>query len=596
MILMKNLFFTMLVLMESFLCYVVYLMLVPRMLHIFQMEGYKTEDYIRWLSKNAKNAFAPGLKMLLKVGIPTLIYIILNAIISKNQLLSIEQIWYVASVEYLACLAIFVTACVLQILKDRKQLNNAKKKLVYTKRAKRLIFFNFVVFAILIVSIVPEEVLNGIGIFQIFASFYIGIGKLINDYGVAEFSEFMKSLLNGMLKYVYYAMIIATIPVNMILANFVAWPGEQRRQEKFIKKARRKLNKKDYSNLIRIGITGSYGKTSTKFILKTLLSEKYNVLATPESYNTTNGNLMVINNNLMPEHEVLISEMGARYKGDIKEICNFVRPHYTMITSIGPQHLETFKSIDNIVKTKSEIISGMEDDGTVFLPLDNEYCNKIYKSESHKKCSYSLKNKKADVYAKDIVLDENGSNFTAITKIGNIKCKTKLLGEHNIGNILGCIAMAIELGLSAEQIEEGVKKIQPVEHRLQMLNNNNGTIVIDDAFNSNPVGAKMAIDVLGKFKGRKIVITPGMVELGKEEKKENKNFGRHMASVVDIAILVGLKRSEPIVEGLKEGKFDQMNIFVVEDLKAATAKLAEISKVGDVILFENDLPDSYNEN
>ena len=149
--------------------------------------------------------------------------------------------------------------------------------------------------------------------------------------------------------------------------------------------------------------------------------------------------------------------------------------------------------------------------------------------------------------------------------------------------------------MTKEQIEAGVKKIEPIPHRLQILNNNNGTIVIDDAFNSNPVGAKMAIDVLGKFKGRKIVITPGMVELGTEEKKENKKFGKHMASVVDIAILVGNKRSEPIVEGLREGKFDEANIFVVADLNAATVKLAELSKVGDVILFENDLPDSYNE-
>ena len=149
--------------------------------------------------------------------------------------------------------------------------------------------------------------------------------------------------------------------------------------------------------------------------------------------------------------------------------------------------------------------------------------------------------------------------------------------------------------MTRTQIENGVKKIEPIQHRLQILNSGNGTIVIDDAFNSNPVGAKMAIDVLGKFKGRKIVITPGMVELGTEEKNENRKFGKHMASIVDIAILVGNKRSEPIVEGLREGKFDDANIYVVADLNAATAKLAQLSQVGDVILFENDLPDSYNE-
>ena len=201
----------------------------------------------------------------------------------------------------------------------------------------------------------------------------------------------------------------------------------------------------------------------------------------------------------------------------------------------------------------------------------------------------------SDVYAKEIELNENGSTFIAATPIGDIKCTTKLLGEHNIENILGCIAIAIHLGLSKEQIEAGIRKVEPVAHRLQILNNGNGTIVIDDAFNSNPVGSKMALDVLAKFKGRKIVITPGMVELGAKEYTENKNFGRHMAKTVDIAILVGMKRSEPIVEGLREGKFKDQNVYVVPDLNAATKKLSEISQIGDVILFENDLPDNYNE-
>ena len=166
---------------------------------------------------------------------------------------------------------------------------------------------------------------------------------------------------------------------------------------------------------------------------------------------------------------------------------------------------------------------------------------------------------------------------------------------QNIQNILGCIAIAISLDLSNEQIANGVSKIKPIEHRLQILETGNGITVIDDAFNSNPVGSKMALDVLKKFEGRKIIITPGMVELGKDEYKYNKEFGKHMASAVDIAILVGKKRSDPIVNGLKEEKFSDMNIYIVENLEEATKKLNEISRAGDVVLFENDLPDSYNE-
>jgi hypothetical protein len=180
-------------------------------------------------------------------------------------------------------------------------------------------------------------------------------------------------------------------------------------------------------------------------------------------------------------------------------------------------------------------------------------------------------------------------------KNGTYSCTTKLLGEHNVQNIVGAIAIAEYLELTKEQIINGVSKIEPVEHRLQLLPSANGTTVIDDAFNSNPVGSKAALDVISQFKGRKIIITPGMVELGAEEDKYNKEFGKQMARVIDIAILVGQNHTKPIQEGLKEAGFDDMSIYVVSSLDEATAKLAKLTKAGDVILFENDLPDSYNE-
>ena len=453
---------------------------------------------------------------------------------------------------------VFFVTNIIQIMRNKEAMKNAKKKLVYTARAKRLMVWNFFTMVLLEAS----------------------FGVYFYDYD---------SVL------AYYSILIALIPFNILFANLLAYPTEQIINNHYINSARWKLRKRAYKDLIRIGITGSYGKTSTKFILATILGEKYNVLATPGSYNTTMGNVRVIRENLKPEHQVFISEMGARRRGDIAEICDFVRPQIGIITSIGPQHLETFKTVEKVASTKAELINSLDSNGIVVLPIDNEYCSKLYVNEKRKKYSYSLKNKVSDVYAKNIELNENGSNFIAATSIGDIKCTTKLLGEHNIENILGCIAIAIYLGLTKEQIENGIKKIEPVPHRLQILNNGNGTIVIDDAFNSNPVGSRMALDVLSKFKGRKIVITPGMVELGTKEYSENKNFGRYMAKTVDIAILVGMKRSEPIVEGLREGKFDDQSIYVVPDLNAATAKLAEISQVGDVILFENDLPDNYNE-
>lgn len=202
-------------------------------------------------------------------------------------------------------------------------------------------------------------------------------------------------------------------------------------------------------------------------------------------------------------------------RGDIKEICELVKPKYGIITSIGKQHLETFKTIENIIKTKNELMESLPEDGVAFFPADNEYTYNLYLKEKRKKYLYGLKtkDKKLDIGIRDIKVDEEGSLFEIYKGSESIKCKTKLLGKHNAINILGCACIALELGLSFEEIKEGISKIEPVEHRLQIIKNENGTIVLDDAYNSNPNGTKVALEVLSKFNNRKIIITPGMIEL-----------------------------------------------------------------------------------
>ena len=172
---------------------------------------------------------------------------------------------------------------------------------------------------------------------------------------------------------------------------------------------------------------------------------------------------------------------------------------------------------------------------------------------------------------------------------------TKLLGKHNVMNIVGCAAIALKLGLSLEQIRDGAAKIEYIEHRLQLIRNGNGITVIDDAFNSNPVGSKAAIDVLSSFTGRKIVVTPGMIELGESEDQENFSFGSYMADKVDFVYLVGPNHTKPIYEGLTENGFDADKIRVVKSLNEASQDMGTLLVPGDVILFENDLPDNYNE-
>ena len=594
------------------LFYILYLMLIPDMLHIMQQESYQNDGMFRWLSKNLKKAFNNRLIILL---VTTLTYLIsnvgLNLAINKGIIdlnsYSINELRYIVHIPRFASMLVLTIACIVVMIKSHKERKNAKKPLKYTARVKRLIVYNFFVAVIL-------EVL-----FMITLEPYAGP------------ATYYDSLI--------YAFLIFTIPFNMIIANCFVSPLERIFANRYMQKAFNKLAKPEYKNLIKIGITGSYGKTSTKMILKTILEEKYNVLATPGSFNTSMGNVKVIREQLKPEHQVFISEMGARKKNDINEICEFVNPQIGIITSIGAQHLETFKNINNVAKTKGELLYGVKnkkilgkssqyesvwnmmketissliskpiegtfdpklkyvfEDGAVFLNKDGDKCEELYNKDSHdKKYLFSLDDNKADIYAKNIKTGVDGSEFTVVSsKNKEYTCKTRLLGKHNVQNIICAIGVAEYLGLSKEQIISGVSKIEPVEHRLQLLPTTNGTTVIDDAFNSNPIGSKYALEVIKEFKGRKIIITPGMVELGTEEEKLNKEFGKQMAESVDIAILVGINHTKPIQEGLKENNFDDMNIYVVPSLDEATKKLGELAKAGDVILFENDLPDSYNE-
>lgn len=552
-----------------YFCWIVYILSVPRMLHIMQLESYQIDGFSRWIIKNPKNAFkAGGIQVLVVFG-TFIISLLTLFILQKCNIALSENALIIQTLVMFLSFAI-VNGIILN--KDLKERKNAKKPLKYTARAKRLYIYNVLIMMMLEVTFSEP--------------FGIGMDSTLN---ITNPYEFLKRVV------LIYSFIIFAMPVNMIISTWFAMPLEDFINNSYIKRAQRKLRKKEYRNLIKIGITGSYGKTSTKFILQTILSEKYNVLATPNSYNTTMGNVRVIREQLKPEHQVFISEMGARKVRDIAEICNFVRPQIGIITSIGPQHLETFKKIENVVKTKKELIDYLPEDGVAILPKDNEHCYKIYKEEKHKKYLYSLKDKEADVYAKNIKVGSDGSTFTVVTKEGTFECTTKLLGEHNVQNILGCIAIALELGLTNEQIIAGVKKIEAVEHRLQILPTTNGTIVIDDAFNSNPVGSKMALDIIKKFEGRKIIITPGMVELGAEEENLNREFGKQIGNSVDIAILVGTNRAKPIVEGISKTKFDKINLYVVNTLEEATKKLGTLTQTGDVILFENDLPDNYNE-
>ncbi len=515
------------------------------LIHMLQLEGYKNNNLIHWFGENA--AKVNNLPVFVSAAAIALM-LLTNAVFPSANL----YIFFVLAAAYLLLIAVYA---------KRIRVEKAKKPLVYTSRVKRLFAFLSLVYAV------------------------IGAVLLLLDRLVLS-----DSLAAFMTLFVLFPL----AGFGVLCANVLASPVEKSVQRWYFNDAKKKLAER--SDLIRIGITGSYGKTSCKFILGTILSEKYNVLVPPSSFNTPMGLTRVVREQMKPAHEVFIAEMGARHQGDIKELCGLVYPKYGLITSVGPQHLETFGSIETIAKTKYELIESLPQDGCAFFPGDNDICRALYDKTLIEKKLFSIDYAGAsDVRAENIQSGSFGSRFELVLDGERVICETKLLGKHNISNIIGCAAVAHRLGLTATQIRLGIRKIQPVEHRLQMLPTANGITVIDDAFNANPSGVRAAMEVLKGFTGRKVVVTPGMVELGDSEDDENRAFGRVMASAADLVMLIGPKHTRPIYEGLLEGGFSEENIQVYRSLDDAAKVLWTQVNPGDAVIFENDLPDNYNE-
>jgi len=247
-----------------------------------------------------------------------------------------------------------------------------------------------------------------------------------------------------------------------------------------------------------------------------------------------------------------------------------------------------------------ELIEYLPKDGIGVLNRDDEKQRdyKIKKKDHCKIIWIGIDTKDSvDVKASNIKCSGEGTTFDCVFKGDKKKYqfKTKLLGKHNVYNILSALALGYEFGISIDKLQQAVRKIKTIEHRLE-IKKFPSFYQIDDAYNSNPVGAKGALDVLSMMDGVKVVITPGMVELGEKEKYYNREFGKQIAEVADKVILVGEEKTKPILEGLKMKKFNEKNIEVINDVRVAYDILNKMKSKKDIYaLFENDLPDTYNE-
>jgi UDP-N-acetylmuramoyl-tripeptide--D-alanyl-D-alanine ligase len=381
------------------------------------------------------------------------------------------------------------------------------------------------------------------------------------------------------------------IPIIVPLANILMLPIEKLIQLIYKNACKKKLEKR--KDLIKIGITGSYGKTSTKVFLTKFLETKFKVCASPSSYNTPMGITKVVLKQLKPDDEVLIVEMGAKKVGEIKELCDMIKPNAGIITSVGEQHLDSFKSLDNILNTKFELVEALNENDVCVFNCGNENTEKLYK-RCKLKNKFSVCGNTGKLKAKEIVAKEDGLDFVLCYKNDEYPVHTKILGEHNIQNILCAVAMALKLGVSIETILGVIPTLESAEHRLELKKLENNVLIIDDSFNSNIQGTAVALETLKLFDDRrKIVVTPGLVELGKRENVENVELGKRIAKVADLVILVNKNQSENIKKGLLDAGFDESKIFMQDSLFEVTNQFKTLLKNGDVVLLENDLPDNY---
>ena len=503
-----------------------------KQLHMLQQNSYFISRYLKWLKGDASNF------LYVQSGVCALMAILISF---KGYLLAT------------VALGIFAAAVVyLNIIAQKK----AIKPLVFTKRIIRTFI---VCAALLFVGAVLCLVLKGTLAAKIILPIVLILGI---------FPEF-----------------------TALIASLIMKPVEKQITEGFIKDAKRILAQ--HKNLIVVGITGSYGKTSLKFMLARLLSEKFNVVATPQSFNTPMGVVRTVREKLRPQTQIFVCEMGAKNVGDIKEICDIVSPDIGVITSVGEQHLETFKTLNNVCSTKFELYDAViNKGGKVFANISSAPIRERLEAGAILE-SYSAE-KSAQVKAANIKYGASGSTFDIVFPDGKIPVTTKLLGAHNVINITGAAAVARHLGVECADIAFAISRLEPTEHRLQLKPFKNGSTLIDDAYNANPEGCLEAVNVLSRFEGmKKVIITPGLVELGDKEYDSNYALGAAAAKHCDIIILVGKKRSEPMAAAARDAGFDQSRLFIAESFNQALEIFTPFADENTVVLFENDLPDNY---
>jgi UDP-N-acetylmuramoyl-tripeptide--D-alanyl-D-alanine ligase len=381
-------------------------------------------------------------------------------------------------------------------------------------------------------------------------------------------------LFIGLCLYLSISTLILT-PLDVWQKNKIIQSGVQ---------SLKKWKSKDPDNHKIIAIAGSYGKSSVKNALEVILGQKFNVLATVGNENTPIGISRLLSTQLSDKTQVVILELGEYVNGDIKEMCEYYKPDFGVITGINEAHLERMGGINNTIKSIFELVENLPKGANIYLNKDDTRVFENYQ----KFCSnletnfYAIENIKAEFNTEKLRYTGEGFELNMLAKYG--------FGLVDLG-----IQFGSKLGMTKDQISKGINEMKPVPHRLEAIKGQNGTLVIDDSYNGNPEGVRAAIEVLDLFKkeNKKIVYcTPGLVEIGESSVEIHYQLGKELAEVVDTLILVKNQNTESMAKGYNEIKPNEVVKFYNSGPEMHS-KFGAMLKGGEVILFQNDLTDNY---
>lgn len=389
----------------------------------------------------------------------------------------------------------------------------------------------------------------------------------------------------------FYVFALGLLPVYIVIADTAIAPLIVMQKNNIMVMAKRIINEGKKKKLKTIGITGSFGKTTMKNMLKNVLEEKHTVLSIPGNINTEIGvaNHIIKHKEVIKEADMLLVEMGAYRKGDIKKLCSFIEPDYSFITAIGECHLERFGSLDNIIAAKFELANATKK--KVFLNASDENVKKNATSAIGKNstCEVVEVSGKREMGNIQHLKDCAGITFTYREKTFT----TKIIADYIIDFAAMAFVCADLFGLTTVEMQRGFEKMSVVPHRLEVIRNKEeDRIIIDDSYNGNYAGFMEGLEILQREKRRKVVLTPGLVELGAKRSEEvHTELAKKYMQTVDLVLLVKNKNTEYILREMRKSGHTDFKVY--DTAKEAHADLPNVLKDGDIILFQSDATDNY---